>query len=108
MRRAGHAEEATQYSLRITVENRERLTEAQCENGACGGAAYSGQFHQRVETIRQLAPKICANALRGAVQIARACVIAKPRPQMQDIVNRSRGQALHVGKTRDEALVVRH
>src|SRR3569832_2188925 len=46
--------------------------------------------------------------LRAAMQIACACIVTEPAPVMQHLVDGRIGEGIHIGKARDEALIIRN
>src|SRR6185312_6363822 len=79
---------AREHALRIAIEYRVTLAAREREDGPGGGATHAGQRCDLLEALRESAAELIANAKRGAMQIARTCVVAEPRPQMQHLIER--------------------
>ena len=82
------------------------LAAGQRQDRACRRAPDAGQRHHLVECRWKLAAVALHEHLRRALQVAGARVVAEPGPQVQHFVERRRRELAHVGKARDEALVV--
>ena len=67
---------------------------------------HARQFVQTFKRRGKFAAKFVCDDLRRLVQIARACVVAKPGPGGEHIVQRRIGQRFHIRPERKEFAVV--
>ena len=70
-------------------------------------APMPGKGGEPLDVVRQLAAVTFAHQTRGAMQIARACVVAEAAPAVQHFVDFSRGERGHVRKAVHEGSEVR-
>ena len=111
LRRAGIALDAAmarEHALHVAVEDRARARRTRTRrspppsSGRCRAASRASPH--RAETRRHARATI---ALRRRVQMMRAAVVAEAAPELEHAIDRRRGERAHVGKRREEALVVR-
>nr|AAO59965.1 GreA [uncultured bacterium] len=95
-----------QHPFDVAIEDGHPLAEAERGDGCRGGAPDTGQRGQHLAAARELAAMLHHHRLRTAVQVARAAVVAQAAPEREHVVQRRRGQRLHVGKTLQEPGVV--
>ncbi len=100
------AVQARQHALDVAVQDRDAQAVRLGQDGAGGRAADAGQGGQRVEVARQLAAVAFHAQPRGAVQEARAAVVAQARPQRQHGVLVGARQVGQGGQGVDEALEI--
>ena len=97
---------ARQHALDVAIEYGLAAASRQRLDGGSGGAADARQLGEQLARIGQLAAVLADDALRGAMQVARARVIPEPRPQVQHRVERGGGQRCDIREAVHEALVI--
>ena len=99
---------AREHAPHVAVENRAPFAGGERRDRRRGRAPDAGQRDQGFEVARKFAAVRLHHLSRREVEIARAAVIAEPAPQREHVVDTGMGERAHIGKARDEALVIRN
>ena len=99
--------EPDQYTFDIAVDRCGRPIEG--NSGNCGRAVGPdpGQLAQHRRVFGKDAVMPLDDGARAGVQVAGACVIAEPLPELQDLVERCRGERCNIGPARYETVEIR-
>ena len=92
--------------MTLPSSTRQRPAKREAGNRARRVAAHAGQLRRSSTRAGKLPSNSAHDHLRGAVQVARAAVVAEALPQLEHIVQRRGGQRLHGGEAHQETLVV--
>jgi len=87
--RDANVEQASEHTRAIRFDNWDRLIESKCRDRVRRVAANAGQPANRRDIAGQDPPMPILHNRRGDVEIARAVVIAKALPGVEDIMLRS-------------------
>ena len=99
--------QASQHALDVAIENRRPLSGADADDRPGGRAPDTWQGRQCLDTLdREGAAMLSDHLLSGLVQIARPGVVAKPRPQVQHLIDLRRRQRRDIREALHEARVI--
>ena len=103
---AAQGEEAGEHSADVAVDDGQRQAVRDREDGARGVEAHAGHGQRGLERPREAPAVALGHVLRAAVEVARAVVVAEPRPGGEDLLLRLLGERLQGGEALQERLVV--
>lgn len=98
--------EARQHTLYVAVQYGVARVMCKRKYRSRSGTTDAGQLHEQADVARQFAVMALTYNACGTLEVARACVVAQTRPQVQHLVERGGRKRGRIRKALHEAQII--